>query len=71
MSFFVEVGACDFDTCEQLIKNGWKGLVIEPVKVYFDRLPKYDSIIYENIAIDSNKRTICYSLYRSKVYNRK
>jgi len=54
MSFFVEVGACDFDTCEQLIKNGWKGLVIEPVKVYFDRLPKYDSIIYENIAIDSN-----------------
>ena len=53
MSFFVEVGSCDFDTCEQLIKNGWKGLVIEPVKVYFDKLPKYDSIIYENIAIDS------------------
>ena len=54
MNFFVEVGSCDFDTCEQLIKNGWKGLVIEPVKVYFDKLPKYDSIIYENIAIDSN-----------------
>ena len=54
MSFFVEVGSCDFDTCEQLIKNGWKGLVIEPVKVYFDKLPKYDSIIYENIAIDSS-----------------
>jgi len=54
MSFFVFVGSCDFDTCEQLIKNGWKGLVIEPVKVYFDKLPKYDTIIYENIAIDSN-----------------
>ena len=22
MSFFIEVGTCDFDTCEQLIKNG-------------------------------------------------
>jgi len=53
MGFFVEVGSCDFDTCEQLIKNGWKGLVIEPVKFYFDKLPRYDTIIYENIAIDS------------------
>ncbi len=54
MSFFVEVGSCDFDTCETLIKNGWNGIVIEPVKHYYDKLPKYPNIKYENIAI-SNK----------------
>jgi len=53
--FFIEVGSCDFDTCERLIKNNWNGIVIEPVKYYFDKLPKYSNIFYENIAIDSKK----------------
>ena len=55
MSFFVEVGACDFDTCEQLIHNGWKGIVIEPVKHYYDKLTKYPQIHYENIAISDKE----------------
>ena len=41
MSFFVEVGVCDFDTCEQLIRNGWKGLMIEPITYYFNNRLKY------------------------------
>ena len=57
MSFFVEVGTCDFDTCEQLIKNNWNGIVIEPVKHYYDKLPKYPNIKYENIAISDKKGT--------------
>lgn len=55
MSFFVEVGTCDFDTCERLIKNNWNGIVIEPVKYYYDKLPKYPHIKYENIAISDKK----------------
>lgn len=55
MSFFIEVGSCDFDTCERLIKNGWKGIVIEPVKYYYDKLPKYPYIKYENVAISDKK----------------
>jgi len=51
MPFFVEVGVCDFDTCEQLILNGWSGLMVEPVKYYFDKLKKYENIKYENVAI--------------------
>jgi FkbM family methyltransferase len=55
MSFFIEVGSCDFDTCERLINNGWSGIVIEPVKYYYDKLPKYPNIKYENIAISDKK----------------
>lgn len=55
MSFFIEVGSCDFDTCERLINNGWSGIVIEPVKYYYDKLPKYPHIKYENIAISDKK----------------
>ena len=55
MSFFVEVGTCDFDTCERLIKNDWSGIVIEPVKYYYNKLPKYPNIKYENIAIGDKK----------------
>lgn len=55
MSLFVEVGTSDFDTCEKLITNGWKGVCIEPVKYYFNKLPKYPNIHYENIAISDKK----------------
>ncbi len=55
MPFFIEVGSCDFDTCEKLIRNGWKGIVIEPVKYYFDRLTKFPQINYENIAISDKE----------------
>ena len=55
MSFFIEVGSCDFDTCEKLIENGWNGIVIEPVKYYFDKLPKYSNIHYENLAINNQE----------------
>ena len=55
MSFFIEVGSCDSDTCERLINNGWSGIVIEPVKYYYDKLPKYPHIKYENIAISDKK----------------
>lgn len=57
MSFFLEVGSCDFDTCEKLIKNGWNGIVIEPVKYYYDKLSKYPHITYENIAISDKEGT--------------
>lgn len=55
MSFFVEIGSCDFDTCERLIQNDWNGIVIEPVKYYYDKLPKYPHINYENIAISDKE----------------
>tara|TARA_B100001094_G_scaffold208548_1_gene202454 strand:- start:5581 stop:6144 length:564 start_codon:yes stop_codon:yes gene_type:complete len=53
MPFFIEVGSCDFDTCEKLIQNGWDGIVIEPVKYYYDKLTKYSNIVYENVAISN------------------
>lgn len=67
--FFIEVGSCNFDTCEKLIKNGWNGIVIEPIKYYFDSLPKYDNIFYENIAIDSCKRYVDIEYIDPKIIN--
>ena len=38
MKTFVEIGACDFDTCLPLAKNGWAGVFVEPVKELADNL---------------------------------
>ena len=35
---FVEIGVCDFDTLEPLLKNGWNGYFVEPIKKYADKL---------------------------------
>tara|TARA_B100000424_G_scaffold104122_1_gene78417 strand:- start:16315 stop:16878 length:564 start_codon:yes stop_codon:yes gene_type:complete len=58
MPFFIEVGTCDFDTLEKLAKNGWDGIMIEPVKEYMDKLPKFDNVHYENIAISDIKEDV-------------
>ena len=34
--FFIEIGTSDFDTCEDLVKEGWKGIFVEPVKDLLD-----------------------------------
>ena len=52
--FFVEVGTCDFDTLLPLVKQGWEGLMIEPVPELFDNLPKKEGIIYDNCAVSDN-----------------
>ena len=54
MPFFIEVGTCDFDTLEKLAQNGWEGIMIEPIKHYFDKLVRYPQIHYENIVISES-----------------
>jgi FkbM family methyltransferase len=41
---FIEIGSNDFDTCLPLARNGWKGVMIEPILE-----------IYKNIAPEAEK----------------
>lgn len=36
--FFVEIGAANFDHLGQLARNGWSGIIVEPVPEYADFL---------------------------------
>lgn len=68
MPFFIEVGVCDFDTCHKLIENGWRGMMVEPVRYYFDRLPRHANVILENVAVsDSNGETNIHFIDPSKI----
>jgi len=55
IKYFVEIGACDFDNLVELAKHGWGGIVVEPIKEYYDRIPKYDGVAYVNAAIDTKE----------------
>jgi hypothetical protein len=48
---FIEIGTSDFDTLIQKADNNTKGLSIEPIKYYLDRLPTKKNCIKENVAI--------------------
>ena len=39
---FVEIGVCDFDTLEPLIKNGWLGYFVEPVSKFARKYNEHD-----------------------------
>lgn len=49
---FIEIGTSDFNTLIEQYPNK-KGISIEPISVYFDALPKSDSVIKLNCAITS------------------
>lgn len=43
MKTFIEIGCADFATCEPLLRNGWRGIFVEPV-------PKYARYLREKTA---------------------
>lgn len=57
MKTFIEIGSCDFETLNNLADKGWRGVIVEPVKEYFDNLEKKPNINYINCAVDVKSGT--------------
>jgi len=53
MKTFVEIGSCDFNHLNHFADQGWKGVIVEPVKKYLDRIPVKDNVSYLNYAVDT------------------
>ena len=53
MNFFIEIGSCDFDTLLPLAKNGWYGIVVEPVSEYLNNLEPHPNVVFENSVISN------------------
>tara|TARA_R100000697_G_scaffold99316_1_gene111447 strand:- start:311 stop:874 length:564 start_codon:yes stop_codon:yes gene_type:complete len=55
MKTFIEIGTCDFDTCQRLADNGWQGIMIEPNPQAFKNMNKvmegYDNVITLQYAV--------------------
>jgi len=51
MKTFVEIGSCDFNTLTHLSRFGWRGVIVEPIKKYFDNIPTERNIQYINAAV--------------------
>ena len=50
MKTFIEIGSCDFDTLNYLADNGWKGVIVEPIKERLDNIVKKPNVAYFNAA---------------------
>ena len=71
MKTFLEIGSCDFDTLEYLADLGWKGVMIEPIPKYYNRLrggnPR-SNIHYLNVAVDwTEGERVMYMASKEKV----
>jgi len=51
---FIEIGACDFNTLNHFADYGWRGLIVDPMKKYLDRLEKKPNIEYVAAAISDS-----------------
>ena len=61
--FFIEIGTCDFDTYEHLAQQGWKGIFVEPVEEYLNKLERFDGCIYEKCAVLDTMSNMTMQLY--------
>lgn len=55
MKYFIEIGSNNYDTLYNLCEQGWKGVMVEPVKEVFDSLPKHENLMLLNLAIAENE----------------
>lgn len=62
---FIEIGTSDFDTVIQTCKEDSKGLTIEPLKFYLDKLPNKKNVQKINCAI-SNEEGECFIYHISE-----
>lgn len=53
MKVFVEVGVGLFGTCYKLLDNGWKGIMVEPLKEVCDTITPHINLSVENVAIST------------------
>tara|TARA_Y100001938_G_C7968652_1_gene368185 strand:- start:248 stop:811 length:564 start_codon:yes stop_codon:yes gene_type:complete len=55
MKTFIEIGTCDFDTCQRLADNGWQGIMLEPNPQAFKNMNRvmegYDNVITLQYAV--------------------
>jgi len=51
MKYFIEIGSNNYDTLFHLCDEGWKGVMVEPVKETFDSLPQHENLLLLNLAI--------------------
>ncbi len=62
MKTFIEIGTCDFDTCQKLADNGWQGIMVEPNPVAFKNMNKamedYPNVITLQCAVSDYDGTI-------------
>lgn len=58
---FIEIGTSDFRTLIQTCGSNARGLSIDPLKFYLDRLPEKENVTKVNVGIsDRNSKTIVY-----------
>ena len=44
MKTFIEIGACDFDTLVHLSDEGWQGIVVEPIREYYNNIERKPNV---------------------------
>jgi len=66
---FVEIGTCYYDTCVDEFGLNSVGLLVEPIKEFYDVLPHSETVLKENCAIsDSNGETNFTALLPKKIF---
>ena len=64
---FVEIGANCFDTLISYAKDGWTGIMVEPVKEYFDKIEQVRGVFYEQVAIGTNAGSTEFSYLSAEI----
>lgn len=65
MKYFIEIGSNNYDTLYNLCEQGWKGVMVEPVKETFDSLPKHENLLLLNVAIAETEGERDFHIVRS------
>ena len=55
---FVEIGSNCYDTLVPKASSNWTGVIVEPIKEYFDKVERVPGVSYEQVAIGTENKVL-------------
>ena len=68
MKQFIEIGSSHFNTLRYLCDKGWKGIMVDPIKIALDKVPNHISLTKVNLGIQPKSGNYDFVKFKDEFY---
>ena len=68
MKQFIEIGSSHFNTLRYLCDKGWKGIMVDPIKIALDKIPNHIALTKVNLGIQPKSGNYDFVKFKDEHY---
>ena len=68
MKQFIDIGSSHFNTLRYLCDKGWKGIMVDPIKIALDKVPNHSALTKVNLGIQPQSGNYDFVKFKDEYY---